>query len=118
MSQHHPYPDDSPEVQSVRRMVGDPLMLAYAWIEAYVENLNSMVQGDPHNYQGPITIDELIDTAYSHIESNTSWGGGYLSRGGTFEGIDVDPIFWEKLAVLKQIEIPQERRNNFFSCSC
>lgn len=115
MSQHHPYPDDTPEVQSVRRMVGDPLMLAYAWIEAYVENVNNMLNRDEDN---PISVDELIETAFSHIESNHSWGGDYIVRGGTFEGYQMDPTFWDKLAILKQIEIPQDRRQDFFSCAC
>lgn len=107
-----PYPDDQ---HSVRLMCGDPIAIAYEWISAYVENLNSRIDEDDGSL---ITMDELIETAMSHVDSESSWGGDYLIRGGAFEGVDVDPMFWDKLSILKQITIPQKNRNSFLSCSC
>ena len=107
-----PYPNDQ---HSVRVMCGDPIAIAYEWISAYVENLNSRIKEDDGS---PITMDELIEIAMSNLGSNTYWGGNYLIRGGAFEGVGVDPMFWEKLSILKQIHIPQKDRNSFFSCSC
>ncbi len=48
------------------------------------------------------------------------WTGPHSGegRGGAFEGFSVDPTFWDKLAIIKEIEIPDESRNSFFSCSC
>lgn len=64
----------------------------------------------------PSDVDELINTAMSHV-TDDGWGD-YISRGGAFEGQYTDPTFWDKLAILKDLEIPQEKRNNFFSCAC
>jgi hypothetical protein len=107
------------EEHDARRMCGDPRALAYEWIKAYAENLSDRAEGNGYN-SAPITVEELIQTAISHLpdeEGNSRWGD-YITRGGTFEGESTDPVFWEKLAILKDIEIPNDKRSNFFSCSC
>jgi hypothetical protein len=109
---HRPYPADQ---EQVRIMCGDPQALAYKWIESYLENLNSHLRREDGDEE--VTLDELIDTAMSHLDESGRWGD-YITRGGAFEGVDTDPMFWEKLAILKGIEIPDEKRVSFFSCSC
>lgn len=102
-------------------LIGDEQAEAYAWLKAYAENLDSMCSGgsdDEDNYYGSVTLDDLIETGMSHVETTSSWGGDYLSRGGAFESMSVDPTFWDKLAALFKIDIPGDRRGSFFSCSC
>ncbi len=97
-------------------MCGDPKALAWCWIHAYAENLNSNgYEDEDYNNVSP---DELIDTAMINIESDSEWNEEYISKGGLLEGVSVDPTFWDKLAILKDREIPNDKRNSFFSCSC
>jgi hypothetical protein len=125
---HLPFPE---EELAPRLMCADPQALAYAWIRAYLENLNSRIQtedevmheGTDDEYTSEadgdlIDLDELIETAMSHVDTDSRYGGDYITRGGAFEGVGTDDMFWEKLAILKGIEIPEEKRGNFFSCSC
>lgn len=104
---HRDYPEDQ---HQVRLMAGDPMAQAYEWIKAYAENLTDRAEDEV------VTMDELIETAMTHVDTSSRWGGDYISRGGAFEGFSTDPTFWDKLAILKNIEIPTEKRNNFFSC--
>lgn len=105
-------------------LIGDEQAEAYAWLKAYADNLNDMCSGggdhddDEDDYYGGVSLDDLIETGLSQIESTSGWGGDYLSRGGAFESMSVDPTFWDKLAALFKIDIPSDRRNSFFSCSC
>jgi hypothetical protein len=111
---HLPYPEDEHEV---RLMVNDPQALAYEWIKAYGANLSGRTGGDDDEYV-EISADELINTAMTHVKPERSWGGDYIVRGGLLESVNTDPLFWDKLAILKEIDIPAEKRGNFFSCSC
>lgn len=104
---------------SVRLMVNDPVAVAYEWIKAWAENLSAQDSGNEDYGHRTVTMDELIDTAMTHVEAEpASWGGDFISNGGQFEGTYVPEIFWDHLAALKGIEIPETNRNNFFSCSC
>ena len=98
-------------------MCGDPQAQAYQWILNYLDNLNSMIsEHDYYGYrQNEITLEELLDTALSHISDQ--WGD-YISRGGVFEGHGTDPVFWDKLSILREEEIDHDKRGSFFSCSC
>ena len=116
LKKHADYPVEEHET---RLAIGDPKAVAFAWIQAYTKNLNRMIDDDYNDDYGPhnhITISELIETAESQLNPHSY--GDYIVRGGTFEGHYVDDLFWDKLAVLKEIEIPQNKRNSFFSCSC
>lgn len=93
----------------------NPIALAYQWIVNYAYQLSDGIDEDDGD---EITADELIDTAMSHIDKETLWGGDYVVRGGHLEGEYTDSTFWDKLAILKGIIIPEEDRINFFSCSC
>jgi len=112
-----PYPENE---HKSRVICGDPVALAYEWIRAYTENLNSRInQAEDGSL---LTMKEVIETAMSHVNASDgpyAWGD-YITRGGAFEGVRIDPTFWDKLADFKQIEISHDKRNNFlsFSCSC
>lgn len=88
---------------------------AYQWIEEYAESLSGT---DSEDQEYTVTADELIDIAMTHVHTTKSWGGDYLVKGGLLEGEGTSPEFWEKLAIYKAMDIPHEKRNNFFSCSC
>lgn len=109
---HLPYPETE---HSARLMCADPQALAYEWIKAYTANMNSHIGEDDGS---ELTVDELIETGMTHIDPEDKWGGDYIVRGGAFEGTGTDPTFWNHLSILKNINIPSEKRGNFFSCSC
>lgn len=46
--------------------------------------------------------------------------GEYLSQGGRWEGhrLTDSDAFWDAYATIKGMEIPEEKRHSFFSCSC
>lgn len=112
--------------RKVRQAILDPQAVAYAWIEAYAKNLSAqvseyaqdMAEDDDYCNSDSVTVDDLIQVGLSQLDTKDSWGGDYISRGGTFEGQGVDPMFWDKLSILIGQEIPSDSRNGFFSCSC
>ena len=93
-----------------------PQAVAYEWILRYLDNLNNMIDPDSdYGRTDPITLDELLETAESHLGG--SWDG-YIIRGGTFEGYSLDMTFWDKYEILFEKEVPSSERTSFFSCSC
>lgn len=102
-----------------RLMCSDPIACSYEWINGYIANLNSQISDDnDEDYNHSlIDFDELIQVAMSNVDGGR-WGGDYITKGGVFEGRGTDPTFWDKLSILLEKEIPDDRRNNFFSCSC
>lgn len=93
-----------------------PQAVAYEWILRYLDNLNDMIRdGNGYGHSDPITLDELLSTAESHLDGG--WGD-YIIRGGTFEGYPLDMTFWDKYEILFEKEIPYKDRTSFLSCSC
>lgn len=116
---YHEFIENSEEQIKALALIGDKQAIAYLWIEAYAENLTEEVNA--YNDDGgaePISLEELVETGVSWLDPDSKWGGEYIIRGGTFEGDLLDPLFWDKLSDLLQIEIPDNKRNSFFSCSC
>ena len=101
-----------------RLLLGDPQAEAYAWIMAYADQITAQAQTDTENYSedGPhYTAEDLITIAKSNMHGG--WGD-YICHGGAFAGVGVDPLFWDKLAIVLDEEVSDEDRNGFFSCSC
>ena len=107
-------------------LIDDPFAQAYIWMSAYAENLNQQINGyyeyqaeweghSTHTPQDYMDFGELINVGISHLDSD--WGD-YISYGGTFEGVCTPEIFWDKLGILLEIEIPNDKRTGIFSCSC
>ena len=104
-------------------LVGEPKALAYEWIVQYAKSLSrfntsgvEIDEEDDYGYYGSVTANELIDTAMQNIQNEGR--GESIAKGGLFEGIGVDPVFWDKLAIFTGTEIPHNKRENFFSCYC
>lgn len=123
MSSHYPYPQTE---HKARLLLGDPVAQAWEWITQYAASLSAtphpeMTQDEiEYQYGGnpTITADDLIDIAMNVLYDSGPWDKQSLNRGGLLEGEMTDPLFWDKLAVLKGIVIPLDKSTNFFACSC
>lgn len=104
-------------------IMGDEKALAWAWIKAYALNLKQEIDeylGDDdngHEYVSNRIEDEhdLMELADSHQNGGY---GDYLTVGGLFEGERVDPTFWDKYAIVRDIPRDQIEESGLFSCSC
>ena len=113
------------EEYEVQLLLGNKVALAYAWIDAYAIQLDARVvassarheEGYGYPLEG-ITTEEMISLGESRVGHEDFWGGEYLVRGGVFEGESTDPLYWDHLATLLGVEIPDKERGSFFSCSC
>ncbi len=117
MSWELPYPI---EQHQARLLVNDPQAQAYAWILAYADQLSN--PGDPDSDDdygtGEVSAHELISTAWQWIENPNAWND-HINKGALLDGESTDPLFWEKMAQLFKIEIPDSVAGaNFFTCSC
>ncbi len=67
------------------------------------------------NYAVEIDIgfQRLIDAAGDWLE-----GEDYLVDGGTLDGVVTKPEFWTYYAAFTGKTVPEDKRQNFFSCSC
>jgi hypothetical protein len=77
---------------------------AYNWIDNYRDRLGIEA-----------STEELIGYGESNLDGKY---GEYLVEGGTLEGECVAEEFWDHLAIYLNREIPDDDRNNFFSCRC
>ena len=98
-----------------RLVLGDPQAEAYAWIMAYATQITEQAQYQYSSGDANYTAEDLIAIAESHKKGG--WGD-YICHGGAFESTGVDPLFWDKLSIVLDEEVPDEDRNGFFSCSC
>lgn len=108
------YPE---EEHSARLIIGDPVAEAYEWIKAYAKSISR--DGYDEDYGSrEVTAEELISTASKNIEKTDDDWEDSINKGGLLEGMSVDSTFWDKLSIIKGLEIPSNKRNDFFSCSC
>jgi hypothetical protein len=77
---------------------------AYAWIDQYRDGLGIEA-----------STEDLIAYGIRNVDDKYS---DYLVEGGTLEGESTSEEFWDQLAIYLDREIPDDLRNNFFSCSC
>lgn len=112
MSQLEFYKNLPQKELEIRLVVGIKEAVAYAWIKAYAEQL-SRSYDDNDDRGGDVTMDDLIEAALSF--QNGKWGN-YICRGGRFEGMRTDPLFWFHLRIL--LENPDLEEASFFTCSC
>lgn len=103
-------------------VMGDEKAVAWAWIQAYALNLKQQIDeyADSDEDGGYVqnrieSAEDLMEIADSH--QNGGWGD-YVCAGGLFEGAHVDPLFWDKYAIVRGIPREEVSSNNFFSCSC
>ncbi len=98
---------------SARLAMNDPKANAYEWIKAYAKQLSR--EDDPDDREH-VSVDELITHALARIEHPESWD--CLVKGGALEGMSTDPMLYDKIAILYDLEIEDHQKVNFFSCSC
>lgn len=108
----------NPAEHEARIMCADPIALAFQWMTEYAKNLTEQCADEEYgNYK--VSVRELIQTADSHQpESRARWGGDYITRGGAFEGMSVDPTFWKMYGTFRQVSSEDVEKAHFFSCSC
>ncbi len=73
---------------------------AREWIEKYANDLT-------------VTFDDLIDAADRFIES-----GEYYSEGSLFDGEYIHEEFWDHYEMYTGKEVSEDKKRDFFSCSC
>lgn len=104
-------------------LMGDEQAVAWAWIKAYALNLKQQIDeylgNDDRDYESQQNVIEdeydLMELADSH--QNGNWGD-YMVVGGLFEGSGVDPLFWDKYAIIRDIPREEIEASSLFSCSC
>jgi len=60
-----------------------------------------------------LDAEELLEAADDYVKY-----GNYFSQGGKFEGVYLTDEFWPHYEVIRNVVIPDDERNSFFSCSC
>lgn len=117
------YDAPQPTEEQLHKMnvfIGEERACALQRIRDYAASLSREVYSDAdYGYygDGTITAEDLIETAMANLSNERGWGE-YLSKGGLLDGISTSPQFWEDLAIYKGIQIPSDKRSNFFSCAC
>lgn len=92
------------------------------WVENYAAELAAHASDyEDSEYNKTITYDELMDHAMSWVNLKDSWGGNYLNKGGTLEGIYTKPEFWHHFNVITGFTPDGHELGegpSFFTCSC
>lgn len=73
---------------------------AQTWIEDYASELG-------------ISFNELVDGLEDYLAN-----GSYFSLGSTFDGIQTNHTLFAKYEIWKNCKIPDDMKEDFFSCSC
>ena len=81
-----------------------PQSSSEAWLRSYAIQIGAR-------------FDELIDHADIWATSKDSWGE-YWVDGGRWEGMSTDENFWNHYEKYKGVVVPEDKKQNFFSCSC
>jgi hypothetical protein len=68
-----------------------------------------------HEFCGEYDVDydEVMNGAHDYLLS-----GDYLDLGTAFDGVSTPPEFWHHYSRLSGKEVPEDKKDNFFSCSC
>lgn len=107
------------QLHQAKVLIGEPQACALQRIRDYAESLSREDDDDEFGeYSGTVTAEELIEMAMYNISKSEDDWSDYLSKGGLLEGVHTSAQFWEDLAIYKGIQIPHDKRQNFFSCSC
>lgn len=89
------HPAFAPEEQ------GAPVMLpSEIWLREYASRID-------------VSFDALMEGAANWLRH-----GDQLVGGSELEGVSTSPEFWTHYSIVSGRNVPDERRRNFFSCSC
>jgi len=92
---HPAFPDVSSPVEDASEKAS-----AEKWLRWYADKLD-------------VGFRDLVESAAVFLKY-----GDYMVRGGTLEGVSTSEEFWEQYAAYTGDEVPEDKRENFFSCSC
>lgn len=93
--------DHSTEEEAKIQEVINRLGRAQPWIEAYAKQLG-------------VSYDDLMENAAMHVQND--WH--YWNEGPLFDGVDLDPLFWEHYQDVTNTIVPEDKQFSFFSCAC
>ena len=80
----------------------------------YMEKFASECTGyDYEDNETHATVDMILEGADEYLRT-----GEYLSKGGMFEGIVADETFWRHYETIRRVQVPEDQKTSFFSCSC
>jgi hypothetical protein len=105
-------------------VLGQKQEAAKTWIENYAQELSGYEYGgdnpaDEDDTYHEVTYQELMETAETHCTGTSKYGGDYVVKGGMLEGVGTNPEFWEHFKTLTGKEpVGDDKKPNFFSCSC
>lgn len=89
-------PEEEEKIQNVINRLGR----SHPWLEKYAESLEC-------------TYEELMARAEDWLRNDEWW-----IEGGRFEGISIPHEFWEHYQDVTNSVVPEDKQQNFFSCSC
>lgn len=76
------------------------------WIRRYADDIG-------------LDYDELMSAADDFVDTaDDYYGGQYLVKGGLLEGVSTSNEFWEHYEAVRGVKIDNNKKRNFFSCSC
>lgn len=77
-----------------------PKWASMSWMKMYASSISE-------------SYDDLMAAATAYILEDE-----YYSKGGKFEGRSVPDSFWDHYEKIQGVKIDEDKRGNFFSCSC
>lgn len=82
------------------------------------ENIKQRAFNWIDNYANSLGLDTELLLSYADEWVEDKGNGSYLVQGGLLEGEYVTQEFWDNYSTFKNIDVPDNYRTNFFSCSC
>lgn len=73
---------------------------AIAWIEDFANSIDTSYR-------------TVMEGAWNYVE-----GEEYMIQGGRWEGVYTPDEFWPRYEIVTGEKVPENKRGNFFSCSC
>ena len=84
------------------------------WMEDYAKSLTRVIEylySDPQEFE--TSYEELMEAAEAYLLRNE-----YFNKGGVFEDVYLVPEFWDHYEIITGTKIKEDKRHNFFTCSC
>lgn len=103
----HPSFENKPEAVPV---VPSPVTVKTPILDPFTKAMRAVTAiADDHD----LDAEELLEAADEYIKY-----GNHFSQGGKFEGEYLTEAFWPHYEVIRNVAVPDSKRNSFFSCSC
>ncbi len=63
------------------------------------------------------SYERMMETARENVRSGSEWPE-YLTGGAGMESMSTPDDFWKHFEIVEGIKVPEDKKQNFFSCSC